>query len=73
MKPKISVLTLGLKDLRASLKFYRDGPRFTLEGDTEDIAILKMGGAWFSLYPRESLAEHVTAGRQRFPWLYRGA
>jgi hypothetical protein len=60
MKPKISVITLGVKDLRASLKFYRDGLGFTPEGDTKDIGILKMEGAWLSLYPRESLARDAT-------------
>jgi uncharacterized protein len=57
VKAKISVITLGVKDLRASLKFYRDGLGFTPEGDTTDIGILKMEGAWLSLYPRESLAQ----------------
>jgi|SRR5580698_5858384 catechol 2,3-dioxygenase-like lactoylglutathione lyase family enzyme len=60
MKSKISVITLGVKDLPASLKFYRDGLGFTPEGDTKDIAILKMEGAWLSLYPRESLAQDAT-------------
>jgi catechol 2,3-dioxygenase-like lactoylglutathione lyase family enzyme len=60
MKPKISIITLGVKDLRASLKFYRDGLGFTLAGETKDIAILKMEGACLALYPRESLAEDAT-------------
>jgi len=60
MKPKISIITLGVKDLPASLKFYRDGLGFAPEGDTKDIAILKMEGAWLSLYPRESLAKDAT-------------
>jgi catechol 2,3-dioxygenase-like lactoylglutathione lyase family enzyme len=60
MKPKISIITLGVKDLRASLKFYRDGLGFTLAGETKDIAILKMEGAHLALYPRERLAGDAT-------------
>ena len=60
MKPKISVITLGVKDLQASLKFYRDGLGFSTEGDTNNIGILKMEGSWLSLYPRESLAQDAT-------------
>ncbi len=60
MKPKIGLITLGVKDLRASLKFYCDGLGFTPEGDTKDIGILRMEGTWLSLYPREKLAEDAT-------------
>jgi catechol 2,3-dioxygenase-like lactoylglutathione lyase family enzyme len=60
MKPKISLLTLGVKDLKASLKSYCDGLGFTPEGDTKDIGILKMEGTWLSLYPRERLAQDAT-------------
>jgi catechol 2,3-dioxygenase-like lactoylglutathione lyase family enzyme len=60
MKAKISVITLGVKDLQASLKFYCDGLGFAPEGDTKDIGILKMEGTWLSLYPRESLAKDAT-------------
>jgi uncharacterized protein len=57
MKPKISVITLGVKDLQASLKFYRDGLGFTPEEDTGDIGILRLEGVWLSLYSREALAK----------------
>jgi uncharacterized protein len=60
MKPKISVITLGVANLPASLKFYRDGLGFAPVGDSKDIGILKMEGAWLSLYPRESLAADAT-------------
>jgi hypothetical protein len=60
MKAKISVLTLGVKDLQASLAFYRDGLGFVPEGDTTNIGILRMEGTWLSLFPRESLAEDAT-------------
>lgn len=60
MKPKISAITLGVKDLPASLRFYCGGLGFTPVGDTKDIGILRMEGTWLSLYPRESLAQDIT-------------
>jgi uncharacterized protein len=60
MKPKISIVTLGVKDLPVSLKFYRDGLGFAPVGETKDIAILKMEGAHLALYPRERLAGDAT-------------
>ncbi len=63
MKPKISLITLGVKDLRKSLEFYQDGLGFPVEGDdTENIAFLKLEGTWLALFPREKLAEdaHVS-------------
>lgn len=32
MKPRITVITLGVNDLEASLRFYREGLGFTTEG-----------------------------------------
>jgi uncharacterized protein len=57
MKFKISVITLGVKDLPGAVKFYCEGLGFKPEGDIKDIAMLKMEGAWLALYPRESLAK----------------
>lgn len=59
MKPKISLLTLGVADLQKSLMFYRDGLGFTphnyKQGD--DVVFFIMEGTWLSLYPREKLAQ----------------
>jgi catechol 2,3-dioxygenase-like lactoylglutathione lyase family enzyme len=56
MKPKISLITLGVSDLKQSIKFYCDGLGFPLEGDGKDIGLLKLEGTWLGLYPREALA-----------------
>ena len=32
MQPRITVITLGVEDLEASLQFYRDGLGFASEG-----------------------------------------
>ena len=60
MKPKISIITLGVSDLERSLKFYCEGLGFPREGDGNNIGILKLEGTWLSLYPREKLAEDAT-------------
>jgi catechol 2,3-dioxygenase-like lactoylglutathione lyase family enzyme len=59
MKPKITIITLGVKDLAVSLKFYRDGLGW-LAKVQDDIAFFPMNGIILALYPRESLAEDAT-------------
>ena len=69
MKPKISLITLGVKDLQTSLIFYRDGLGFPVEGKADSVAFLSLQGTWLSLYPREKLAEDakVTESGSGFP------
>jgi catechol 2,3-dioxygenase-like lactoylglutathione lyase family enzyme len=64
MKPKISFLTLGVDDLEASLRFYRDGLGLSTEGiigtEFEDGAAVFFrlpSGLTFALWPRQSLAK----------------
>ncbi len=56
MEPKISIITLGVTDLKSSVKFYRDGLKFPEQMITEEIAFFRLKGCWLALYPRESLA-----------------
>jgi catechol 2,3-dioxygenase-like lactoylglutathione lyase family enzyme len=62
VKPKIAIVTLGVRDLAASLAFYRDGLGFPTrkhkEGD--DIVFFALEGTWLALYPRDKLAEDAT-------------
>ena len=51
---------LGVKNLKKSLEFYRDGLGFPTEGDTENIVFLKLEGTWLALFPREKLAADVS-------------
>ena len=62
MKPKISIVTLGVRDFAKSLAFYRHGLGFTPNNykDGEEHVIFKMEGSWLSLYPRDKLAEDAT-------------
>lgn len=59
MKPKISLITLGVKDIEKSLAFYRDGLGFQPHGykEGDDHIMFKMEGSWLGLFPIEKLAE----------------
>ena len=59
MKAKISLITLGVQDLKKSLTFYHEGLGFPTHNykDGEDVVFFKLEGTWLALYPREKLAE----------------
>lgn len=59
MKPRISVITLGVAELATSLRFYRDGLGFPVESATPEIVFFRLDGSWLALYDRERLAEEV--------------
>ncbi len=59
MKGKISLVTLGVKDLAAAIRFYKDGLGWPLEGDGKDVAFFKLQDTWLSLFPRENLAKDI--------------
>jgi catechol 2,3-dioxygenase-like lactoylglutathione lyase family enzyme len=72
MEPRISLITLGVKDLDRSLRFYRDGLGFpTTRTADQGIIFFQMGGTAFALYPFESLAKDVGDAwmmpRSKFP------
>ena len=58
MKAKISIITLGVSDLEASVRFYRDGLGLPAPGYSEgdDICFLELEGTWLSLYRREKFS-----------------
>ena len=63
MKPRITVITLGVDDLESSLKFYRDGLGFPTQGivgeEFEYGAVVffdLQNGLKLALWPRKSLA-----------------
>jgi catechol 2,3-dioxygenase-like lactoylglutathione lyase family enzyme len=62
MVPRITVITLGVDDLEASLRFYRDGLGFATEGivgtEFEHGAVVFLqlqGGLRLALWPRASI------------------
>jgi hypothetical protein len=63
MKPRITVVTLGVDDLEASLRFYRDGLGFPTEGiigkefEHGDVVFIQLQpGLRLALWPRKSIA-----------------
>lgn len=63
MKPKITVLTLGVDDLNRAVRFYRDGLGLTTDGivgqefDFGAVAFFDLQqGLKLALWPRESIA-----------------
>jgi catechol 2,3-dioxygenase-like lactoylglutathione lyase family enzyme len=57
MESRISIITLGISDLKKSVTFYRDGlglPTNYKEG--EGIAFFQLSGTWLALYPSDALA-----------------
>lgn len=61
MKPRISMITLGVNDLAAASRFYEAGlglPR--MPTDDANVAFFTLHGTWLGLYPREALAEDAT-------------
>lgn len=59
MKAKISLITLGVTDLKKSLAFYRDGLGFPTHNykKEEGVVFFNLEGTWLSLYPKEELAK----------------
>ena len=62
MKPKVSLIALGVRDFERSLRFYRDGLGFPTHNYTEgeDHVMFELEGSWLSLYPRDKLAEDAS-------------
>jgi uncharacterized protein len=55
--PRVSLLTLGVSDLKRAVAFYRDGlgwPKSEVGGD--EVAFFKTGGVVIALFPRPSFA-----------------
>ncbi len=57
MKPRMSMITLGVDDLKRSIEFYKNGLGFPRHGDDEEVAFFKLNGTWLGLYDRMALAE----------------
>jgi uncharacterized protein len=56
MKPRISMLTLGVRDLAASIRFYAQGLGFPRMESPPEVAFFTLNGTWLGLYGRDALA-----------------
>jgi len=59
MKPRISMITLGVSDLEESVRFYEQGLGLPRMDSPPEVAFFTLNGSWLGLYGRESLAEDV--------------
>ncbi len=57
IQPRISMITLGVSDLAASIRFYEEGLGFPRMESPPDVAFFTLNGTWLGLYRREALAE----------------
>jgi len=57
MKPRISMITLGVRDLAAAVAFYEQGLGFPRMESPPSVAFFPLDGSWLGLYGREDLAE----------------
>lgn len=58
MKPRISIITLGVDNLERSLRFYRDGLGLPTQGITDDhVAFFLEGDLALVLYPRAEITK----------------
>jgi catechol 2,3-dioxygenase-like lactoylglutathione lyase family enzyme len=58
MKPRISLITLGVRDLKRSVRFYRDGLGWTTSaGEDDPVAFFQLNGIVLGLYGRSDLAK----------------
>jgi uncharacterized protein len=61
VKPRITIITLGVKDLPRAVRFYRDGLGFPTDAkDDAPMAIFMTGGVRLALYPKKALAEGIS-------------
>ena len=64
MKPRISMITLGVSDLSKSVKFYEEGLGFPKMESPPEVAFFTLNGSWLGLYGRDSLAEDANISSQ---------
>jgi predicted lactoylglutathione lyase len=57
MEQRISVVTLGVKDLAVSKRFYADGLGWKPVFENKEIVLFQTGGMVFALFLRDKLAE----------------
>lgn len=60
MKPRISMITLGVRDLAAAIAFYEQGLGFPRMDSPPEVAFFTLNGTWLGLYGRDDLAADAT-------------
>lgn len=67
MEPRISLITLGVRNLEVSLRFYRDGLRLPTTWNVDQgVIFFKTSGTCLALYPLDELAKDVGIRPKRY-------
>lgn len=64
MKSRISMITLGVRNLTAAIEFYEKGLGFPRMESPPEVAFFTLNGTWLGLYGREALAEDATVSAE---------
>jgi catechol 2,3-dioxygenase-like lactoylglutathione lyase family enzyme len=67
LRNNISFITLGVRDLARSRRFYADMGLAEHQSSNEHVAFFDMGGQLFALFPRDALAEDAGASSGEDP------
>lgn len=60
MKPRISMITLGVRDLARSIAFYEQGLDLPRMESPPEVAFFTLNGTWLGLYGRDALAAEAS-------------
>lgn len=61
MKPKISLITLGVSNVERSVEFYHKlGFTAPSYKDGDDMVMFQLEGTWLGLFPKDELAKDAT-------------
>ncbi|AZT85517.1 VOC family protein [Marinobacter sp. NP-4(2019)] len=64
MKPRISMITLGVSDLQRSIRFYEQGLGLPRMDSPPEVAFFTLNGTWLGLYGHDALADDaLVSGR----------
>lgn len=59
MQPRISMITLGVRDLARAVEFYEKGLGFPRMDSPPEVAFFTLNGTWLALWGREDMAVDV--------------
>lgn len=60
MNPRISMITLGVRNMAKAVTFYRDGLGFPQMESPPSVAFFTLNGSWLGLYGHDELAEDAS-------------
>lgn len=64
MQPRISMITLGVRDLAKAIEFYEQGLGFPRMESPPEVAFFTLNGSWLGLFGREALAEDANVSAE---------